>query len=153
MSRAGLISPLLATTVAVVLFGNCGRGSVKDGPKYTGQGISFQGTLLALSPNPGPVSGGIAAYQLAKYRVVRVCLGQLDSQEIVVDQLILTGDELDSLKVGDTVCVLAHRSNKILSRWNYPGIREESDPVETYYLCDSAKLASDPDCKCRDDRK
>ena len=40
------------------------------------------------------------------------------------------------------------KSAKVFNGWNYPGIREESDTVETYYIGDKVKPGTDADCVC-----
>jgi hypothetical protein len=110
--------------------------------------VVFRGTVLAVAPNPMAGSGIVAIYQLAKYRVDRVCQGQLSVQTVVVDHLILTGTELESIKPGTNVCVVAKRSGKIPNRWDYPGIREPSEEVKTYYVGENVKVGEDPACEC-----
>jgi len=152
------VSPFLALLLLALVALNpiaCKRqGSTKtfndgeDGRQRAGARIVFKGRVLALAPAPGIVSGDIAVYQLAKYHVDHVCMGFLSSDEVVVDYLILNGDELASTKVGDTVCVIATGSNKILARWNAPGIREETESVDTYYIGEPPYRNSDSRCEC-----
>lgn len=54
-------------------------------------------------PPIGAVSGRSASYRMAKYSVIETIRGQLKKKEIVVAHLILTGRELDELRVGDHV--------------------------------------------------
>lgn len=51
----------------------------------------------------GSVSGQAASYRLADYSVIEIVKGQLEKKEITVSHLILTGRELDELRVGDKV--------------------------------------------------
>jgi len=62
--------------------------------------LVIEGTLEKLGPDTGMLSGRIAVYRLAKYRVERVCEGNYDSKEIVVDHLILSGKEFEDISVG-----------------------------------------------------
>ena len=93
----------------------------------------FEGTVVKIAPDLGTLSGRVAVYRLAKYRVQKVCSGNYDGKEIVVDHLILNGKEFDGVDVGDRVCVIVHVSDKILSRYNADGIRSPSDSVKTFY--------------------
>src|SRR5262252_9393713 len=103
MGSKGLVG-ILSVSLLALCSNGCIRESANEMTKQAGDHrVVFRGTVVTLAPSPGAGSGGISIYQLAKYRVVRVCVGQLDSREVVVDHLILTGDELGSVKVGDTV--------------------------------------------------
>ena len=111
--------------------------------------IVFNGTVLKMAPNPQPQTGSVlVVYQLAKYHVNRVCKGGYAEEEMVVDHLILDSKELEEVKVGDTVCITVERSDRIYTRWSYPGIREESDTVETYYVGGKVTLGTYADCDC-----
>lgn len=120
---------------AVVLFITLLASSSRIGnsslPDETG-GLAFEGTVLRIGPHM-PMSGGCAFYRLAKYRVDRVCSGRYFEPEIVVDNLVLTGKELDELSEGDRVWVTVTKSKEIFSRMNIEGIREESDKVDIFY--------------------
>ena len=65
----------------------------------------FEGTVLAIGPSPGYGSGGVQGYQLVRYQINHLCEGDSDGAEIVVDHLLLEGDELKDLKVGYVACV------------------------------------------------
>jgi hypothetical protein len=103
-----------------------------DADDPSGKSLAFDGTVLKIAP-PVPGSGGFAFYRLAKYRVERVCHGRYTKSEIVVDHLSLTGEELNSINVGDRVCAIAKASEKIFTRTNVEGIREESEDVGIFY--------------------
>lgn len=140
---------VLVAAAIIALWAACsdtGRGPKED---KSDQIISFRGTVISLAPTPGVGSGIVAVYQLAKYRLDHLCGGRYEANEIIVDHLILTGTELESIKVGDAVCVLARRSVSIPDRWNYPGIREKTDAVEAYYVGESVRLRSDSGCECQ----
>ena len=51
----------------------------------------------------GALSGRSAFYRMASYSVIEVIKGALKKEEITVSHLILTGKELDELRVGDKV--------------------------------------------------
>lgn len=150
----GIATRLIGVLVAAAIIALCAAcsntqsGSFSEEDK-SDQIILFRGTVISLAPTPGFGSGIVAVYQLAKYRLDHLCRGHYEANEIVVDHLILTGTELESIKVGDTLCVLAHRSVTIPDRWNYPGIREKTDAVEAYYVGESARLGSDSECECQ----
>ena len=58
----------------------------------------FSGEVMEIGPSPGFGSGGVRAYQLVKYRVLDVCDGSFQGQQIIADHLILDPRELDNLK-------------------------------------------------------
>jgi hypothetical protein len=95
--------------------------------------IVFEGTLEKLGPDPGFQSGVMAVYRLAKYRVDKVCEGEYQGNEIVIDQLMLTGKEFEGINVNDRVCVTVTISNTIGMRWNAEGIRSDSEDVKNFY--------------------
>jgi hypothetical protein len=95
--------------------------------------LLFEGTVLQIGP-PVPGSGGVAFYRLAKFRVDRIVIGNYSRAEIVVDQLSLTGKELDDLRLGDRVCVTVEKSKEIFSRMNVSGLREETEQIDTFNL-------------------
>jgi hypothetical protein len=123
---------------------------VKQGKQQTaGNTIVFEGTLECLGPDPGIVSGILAVYRLAKYRVVRVVVGEYAGREIVVDHLILSGDELKGFSVTDRVCVTVEISPKILQRWDAEGIRNPGDEVKTFYIAATVtKIPGDGSSPC-----
>jgi hypothetical protein len=96
--------------------------------------IVFEGTLEKLGPDPGIVSGILAVYRLAKYRVKRVCEGKYDAKEIVVDHLIFTSKEFEGININDRVCVRVRILDKVLVRYDAEGIRSPSDDVKTFYV-------------------
>ena len=49
----------------------------------------------------GAVSGRSASYRMANYSVIELIKGQPKKKEINVSHLILTGNELDELRIGD----------------------------------------------------
>jgi len=87
-----------------------------------------------IGKDPGVSSGYFLIYQLAKYRVIQVCLGTYNEEEIVVDHLLVSGDELKSLHIGDTVYLTLQRSKTIEMRFNEEGFRNSSQNVDTFYI-------------------
>lgn len=96
--------------------------------------LVFEGIVSRIGPDPGYLSGGLPAYQLVKYRIERIILGRYEGREIVVDHLILTGKELEGIKVGDRICVTVGASERIDLRVNAKGIRKVSQAVKTFYI-------------------
>ena len=96
--------------------------------------VTFEGTVKSVAPDPGMLSGVLAVFRLAKYRVERVCQGSYSGKEIVVDHLILSGKELAGVNVGDRVCVSVRISDRIDARYDADGIRKPSDVVPTFFL-------------------
>ncbi len=103
---------------------------------FTPDTLVFEGTLEKLGPDVGFVSGVVAVYRLAKYRVNRVCEGHYEKDEIVVDHLILSGSELKGIELNDHVRVKVRISNKIPSRYDVDGIRNAGEVVDTFYIAD-----------------
>jgi hypothetical protein len=93
--------------------------------------VSLRGTVVAIGPRE-PASGIIASYRLAKLKVDAVCRGHYTGDEMVVDCLVLVGNELDTLVVGEKVFVTVEPRRKLLSRFNVPGFRDVSDTVPMY---------------------
>lgn len=107
----------------------------------------FEGTLLKLGPDPGFVSGRLAAYRLAKYRVEKVCSGKYQGKEIVVDHPIFTGKEFENIKIGDRVCLTIKVSDKVLVRKNAEEIRAEDEKINTFYVAEGiASVSADSRC-------
>ena len=100
-----------------------------------------------IGKNPGVSSGVYLIYQLAKYRVVEVCAGTYTQKEIVVDHLLITGDELKSLRIGDKVFLTVHPSKAIGLRFDEEGFRSPSDKIETFYLGDEPEIIKPEQCK------
>ncbi len=96
--------------------------------------IIFAGKVIKISPGPFVVSGDIPSYGLVKYKITKIYVGKYDKEEIVVDHLILTGNELDNIKPGNKVKITVHKSKSIALRINFHGIRETSEAIEFYYL-------------------
>ena len=94
---------------------------------------------------PGVGSGEIAVYQFAKYRVTSVCAGEYAQPQIVVDHLMLYGNELDAFRPGDKVRLVIEKSKMIFTRNNEDGFRNADEKVEVFYIGEKPKLLS-PDC-------
>lgn len=105
--------------------------------------LVFEGTLEKLGPDPGFVSGILAVYRLAKYRVNKVCEGKYEGSEIVVDHTVFTLKEFDGVKVGDQVCVRVRISKKIHAQYSAEGIRDPSEVVKIFYIADGNIKAID----------
>jgi len=115
----------------VLTLSTCHGVKPQDKPAQT---FVFEGTLEKLAPDLGILSGRIAVYRLAKYRVQQVCNNAYEEKEIVVDHLVLNGKEFEGVEVGDRVCVTVRISDKILSRYNADGIRNSSDSIKTFFI-------------------
>lgn len=109
--------------------------------------IVFEGTLVKLGPDPGIVSGRVAVFRLAKFRVDKVCSGKYEQAEIVVDQLVFNGKEFENIKIGDRVCVRVKASNEIAVRNNAEGMRSPEEVVSKYYVA-SETVAPVSDSTC-----
>jgi hypothetical protein len=60
--------------------------------------------------------------------------GFYNENSIVVDHLILTGNELDRLKIGKKVCVAVRKENEIGHRYDDEILRKFSDEVKIFYI-------------------
>jgi len=74
-----------------------------------------------------------------------VCEGDYTGSEIVVDHLMMSGRELEGLKVGNVVCVTVEKRKKLFGRWNARGIREPSEVINIFYRAQNLTRAS---CSC-----
>jgi hypothetical protein len=115
------------------------------GPQSQPRNLVIDGIVQKIGTAPGVGSGDLAIYQFAKYRVTSVCEGEYDQQEIIVDHIILEGNELDRFRPGDKVRLVIKKSNTIFTRNNEDGFRNASDKVEVFYIGEKPKLLS-PDC-------
>jgi hypothetical protein len=113
----------------------------ENGPEL----IVFQGRVIKRDHDLRDKSGGDLVYRLVKYKVERLCEGDYTGSQIVVDHLMMSGDELTGLKVGDVVCLTVEKQKKISPRWNVRGIREPSEVVNMFYRAQNLTRAS---CKC-----
>ncbi len=110
--------------------------------------LMFEGTLEKLGADPGTVSGRLAIYRLAKYRVEKVCAGEYEHEEIVVDHLIFTGKEFGNIKIGERVCVKVKVSREINVRNNAEGIRTPNETVNIFYVASEAPVRLSDDTEC-----
>jgi hypothetical protein len=116
----------------IVLFMTLPTNQVKR--RESPRKLVFVGTVQLLASDPGILSGDLAIYRLASYNVEQVCEGEYTGKKIVVDHLILTGKELQGVKVGDRVCVSAEKSKSVLARFNAEGIRSPHDRVKVFFV-------------------
>lgn len=128
---------LLVLSLALpVILGTCHGVKTQEKP---GETFVFEGTLEKLAPDLGILSGRIAVYRLAKYRVQKVCGGKYEGKEIVVDHLVLDGKEFEGVEIGDRVCVTVRISAKILPRYNADGIRNSADSIKTFFIVEEIR--------------
>ena len=114
-------------------------------PETQSQKLVLDGVVEKMGKSPGVAGGLHAVYQLAKYRVETVCEGEYDQQEIVVDHLLLSGNEPDSSRPGDRVRLLIKKSNTIFTRYDEDGLRKPDDKVGVFDIGENPKLLG-PDC-------
>lgn len=100
-----------------------------------------------IGKDPGVSSGYYLIYQLAKYRVVQVCAGNYNQKGIVVDHLLVSGDELKTLRVGDKVYLTLQPSKTIEIRFNEEGFRDSSQKVSTFYIGHQPDVTKPAPCK------
>lgn len=123
-----------------------GTGSASPAPLFRSDShIIFSGEVIEIGPSPGFGSGGVRAYQLVKYRVLDVCEGGFQGQEIIADHLILDPRELDTLRIGQRVCVGVKTTREIAPRYDDEKIRKSTDHVETFYIVHDIFIRN---CQC-----
>ena len=105
----------------------------------------FSGEVIEIGPSPGFGSGGIRVYQLVKYRVLNVCEGSFQGQEIIADHLILDPKELDNLRIGQKVCVGVKKTTEIAPRYDDDKIRKATDQVDWFYIVHDIFIRN---CQC-----
>ena len=96
--------------------------------------IVFEGTLETLGPDPGFVSGVLASYRLAKYRVEKICEGQYDGTEIIVDHRIFTLKEFEGINVNDRLCITVKKSTDTSEQFYDNVLRSPTDDIKTRYI-------------------
>lgn len=96
--------------------------------------IVFVGVVERIAPDTRILSGDIAVYRLVKYKIEKVCGGKFAENEIVVDHLVLDGNELKGVQVGDRVRVAVKKSKSVLMRFDAKGIREPSERVKVFFV-------------------
>jgi hypothetical protein len=64
----------------------------------------------------GPPSGIVASYRFASYSVIEVIKGQFAKKKINVAHLILTGNELEELRVGDKVLLCLNKPQNVFHK-------------------------------------
>lgn len=98
--------------------------------------LIFEGTVIKVGELPAMSCGVMAVYQLARYRVDRVLVGNYKAAEITVDHLACKRDVLEGISSSDKVIVVINRNKTVLQRWNTVGIRSPSDVVKTFYVAE-----------------
>src|ERR1044072_3496569 len=124
--RAAVVTVLLLTTVACHQVNKAQR--VEKAPEAS-EVIVFEGTLDKLGPDPGFVSGTLAAYQLAKYRVERICEGQYEETEIIVDHRVFTRKEFEGINVNDRLCITVKKSTDMSEQFYDNVLRSPKDDI------------------------
>lgn len=137
--------PSLWVLCLLMMLGACQPTTTVSKPTDT---FVFEGKLLKLGPDPGFVSGRVAAYRLAKYRVERICAGKHEGQEIIVDHPIFTGKEFEDIEIGDRVCLTIKVSDKVLVRNNAEEIRAPDETVNTFFIAEGLATVSNTSKCC-----
>lgn len=128
----------------------CGTPSAAGWPTGNGANvIIIEGTVLEISPvfGKGLPSGVVPHYRLVKYRVNRVCKGKYTESELIIDHVLMTGEELKDRKVGDRVYALAWKTKKKSGTGHtYPGIRDTLAGLKYLYHGRDVLPATPPGC-------
>ena len=72
-------------------------------PQSPSDYLALDAVVEKIGKAPGVGVDFTRCTSLQKYRVISVCQGEYDQREIIVDHLILSGDELDNFRPGDRV--------------------------------------------------
>ena len=135
-------------TIAIICFTlvfiHACQSKARVAPSDT-QNLVIEAFVEKIGAAPGVGSGVRAVYQFAKYNVTQVCAGEYHQQQIVVDHIMLYGDELDAFRPGDKVRLVIKKSNTIFTRNSEDGFRNARDKVEVFYIGEKPKLLSS-DC-------
>ncbi len=123
-----------------------GQTSIKDSSSKDSL-LVFEATVLRIGRRV-PASGRAAWYRLAKYRINRICRGEYQGTEIIVDHLSLTASELDGVKVGDRVCVVVNKSDTIAAEHYAKAIREYGEGVRIVYFGGQVISMKTSACEC-----
>ena len=134
----------IAIICLALVFINACLSKAREAPSET-HNLVIDAFVEKIGAAPGVGSGVRAVYQFAKYNVTQVCNGEYDQQDILVDHLLLYGNELDRFRPGDRVRLVIKKSNTIFKRNNEDGFRNAEDKVEVFYIGEKPKLLS-PDC-------
>ena len=132
--------------LALIVIHAC-RSTARVAPSET-QNLVIEASVEKIGAAPRVGSGVRAVYQFGKYYVTQVCEGEYHQQDVVVDHLILYGDELDGLRPGDRVRLVVQKSKTIFTRNNEDGFRNARDKVEFFYIGEKPKLLSSDCARC-----
>jgi hypothetical protein len=69
---------------------------------------------VSIGENPRMISGRSAVYWLASYEIVEVIKGRPSKTQIGVAHLVMKGNELENLRIGDKVLLCLKRPNRKL---------------------------------------
>jgi len=97
----------------VVLAGVFGFALPATGQKLVKPAATVRATLIEMAPDPGVLSGTVAVYRFARYRIDGVCAGRLAEKEIVVGHIVPL-DALVGTRPGDACILLISKSNRPL---------------------------------------
>lgn len=95
--------------------------------------IVFKGSIVKIGPKVSP-SGDTVNYQLVKYKIDEIYKGTYKKDIIIVDHLILFGNELESFRANDEVIVVVNKTKKISLIQFAEGIREVNSKVKNFYI-------------------
>lgn len=133
----------------VFLLAIAGANAQAPSPHSNDERIIFEGKVLEVGPSPNSSSGGVEVYQLAKYRIDRLILGEFDRPDVLIDHLLLSGDELKKIKKGQRVCVTFLASADIGHRYDDEVLRKSSDNPKFFYIGSVHTRFSQSPCRKR----
>ena len=109
--------------------------------------VIFDGKVVEVGPSPRSASGGVEVYQLAKYKIRRIINDEFKEKYVVVDHLLLDGDELSKITVGQRVCVSFRKSPTIERRYDDEVLRRYSDQPVAFFIGFVHKTLSESPCR------
>lgn len=83
--------------------------------KLAGPVAIVKATLMEMAPDPGILSGTVAVYRFARYRVDGVCSGRYAEKEIVVGHLVPLDSFVGNTKPGDSLVLSIRKSARPLT--------------------------------------
>ena len=89
--------------------------SAIHGAKVARPVAEIKATLLEMAPDPGILSGTLAVYRFARYRVDAVCSGHFLEKEIVVGHLVPLEPLIERTEPGGLVILSISKASRALT--------------------------------------
>jgi hypothetical protein len=126
-----LLKILVMVLFSIFAIGGAGIAQVI---KPTDKKILFEGKVSKVGEKNELMSGVFASYQLMEYNVIKVVKGNYADNKIIVDHLVLSGKELNGVKLGSKVCIEVTKIKNLPDRMDDNIVRRSEDKVDWFYL-------------------